>query len=157
MKKLLTAMLTAGLLAFGATAASAETVTFDLGNRTAYVDAGHTYMERAAGVNEKGDILVPVRDVAELFGGTVEYHAEERMISMWFKNGNWALIFIGEEADEDGGALFVDEKGRIVSVGTFKDGHLYLPASLMAMCIGGKVEFVDYGQDSVYRLIYHVR
>ena len=157
-KKLATAVL-AGTMFFSTIGtASAQTATIDLGSSVATLDGAQVMLSNTAGVNERGEVLVPVRAIAELFGGTVHYYADKNLITLNFPNGNWATINVLDMIQDSADSTPVtDAYGNIISIGTFKDDHLYIPASLMATCLGGKVEAISYGQDSVYRLIYHVR
>ncbi len=151
-KKLISSLVLGAMLATAPSAAMAGTFTMDFGNHVAVMDGKQMVMANVAGVNDKGTILVPVRAVAEAYGGTVVYNAETNTVDMTFPNGNWAKIEIEAPLDEDGTA-----GDGLVNVATFKDGHMYIPAPLMAACLGGRVEAIDYGSDHVYRLIYHVR
>lgn len=153
-KKIISSLILGAMLAVTPAAAFAETVTVDLGNPVINVDGSSYVMQDVAGLNEEGVILVPVRDIAEAFGGTVVYDAAENTVKLTFPNGNWANIAIG--APVDGTAADADADG-IVSTGTFVNDKLYIPATLMATCLGARLELIDYGQDTVYRLIYHVR
>ena len=153
-KKIISSLILGAMLAVTPAAAFAETVTVDLGNPVVSVDGGSYVMQDVAGLNEEGVILVPVRDIAEAFGGTVVYDAAEHTVNLTFPNGNWANIAIGAPVDE--AAADADADG-IVSTGTFVNDKLYIPATLMATCLGARLELIDYGQDTVYRLIYHVR
>lgn len=152
-KKWIGALLLGAMLVSAPGAALAETVTIDFDNPVVSVDAGKYVMNEVAGVNEDGVLLVPVRDVAEAFGGTVEYDAAANMVRLRFENGNWADIIIGEETDASADEI----ADGITDVGTVVDGRLYVSATLMATCLNGKVELIDYGRDDVYRLIYYVR
>ena len=71
-------------------------------------------------------------------------------------NGQWAEITIQTTANGSANGD-ADQTDGIVSVGTFVDDKLYIPADLMATCLGARLELIDYGQEGVYRLIYHVR
>lgn len=153
-KKIISSLILGAMLAVTPATAFAETVTVDLGNPVINVDGSSYVMQDVAGLNEEGVILVPVRDIAEAFGGTVVYDAAENTVKLTFPNGNWANIAIG--APVDGAADDADADG-IVSTGTFVNDRLYIPATLMATCLGARLELIDYGQDTVYRLIYHVR
>lgn len=152
-KKLISSLVLGAMLATAPMSAFAGTFTVDLGNPVAVMDGQKVVMDNVAGISEDGEILVPVRDVAEAYGGTVVYDGEENKVSMTFPNGNWATIEIDAQVGEDG---LADGDG-IVSVGTFVNDRLYIPAQLMATCLGARIELVDYGQDHVYRLIYQVR
>ena len=152
-KKLISSLVLGALLATAPMSAFAGTCTVDLGNRVAVMDGHKVIMENYAGVSEDGVILVPVRDMAEAYGGTVVYDGAANQVSMTFPNGNWAAIEIDAPVGEDGA---VNGDG-IVSVGTFMNDRLYIPATLMATCLGARIELIDYGQNHVYRLIYHVR
>lgn len=152
-KKLCAGLLLGAMLAAVPSAALAETVTIDLGNPVVTVDGTDVVMQEVAGVNENGVIMVPVRDVAKAFGGTVVYDGVLNQVKLTFPNGNWADITIQEDNDA---ADATDDEG-ITSVGTFMNDRLYIPADVMAICLGARLELVDYGQDHVYRLIYHVR
>ena len=110
-------------------------------------------MENVAGISKDGVILVPVRDVAEAYGGTVVYDKASNTVKMTFPNGNWATITIVAPIDQD----TVLDGDSIVSVGTFMNDRLYIPATLMATCLGARIELIDWNSDHVYRLIYHVR
>ena len=153
-KKIISSLILGAMLAVTPAAAFAETVTVDLGNPVINVDGSSYVMQDVAGLNEEGVILVPVRDIAEAFGGTVVYDAAVHTVKLTFPNGNWANIAIG--APVDGAVADADADG-IVSTGTFINDRLYIPATLMATCLGARLELIDYGQDTVYRLIYHVR
>ena len=153
-KKIISSLILGAMLAVTPATAFAETVTVDLGNPVVNVDGSSYVMQDVAGLNEEGVILVPVRDIAEAFGGTVVYDAAEHTVNLTFPNGNWANIAIGAPVDE--AAADADADG-IVSTGTFVNDKLYIPATLMATCLGARLELIDYGQDTVYRLIYHVR
>ena len=153
-KKIISSLILGAMLAVTPATAFAETVTVDLGNPVVNVDGSSYVMQDVAGLNEEGVILVPVRDIAEAFGGTVVYDAAEHTVKLTFPNGNWANIAIGAPVDE--AAADADADG-IVSTGTFVNDRLYIPATLMATCLSARLELIDYGQDTVYRLIYHVR
>ena len=153
-KKIISSLILGAMLAVTPATAFAETVTVDLGNPVVNVDGSSYVMQDVAGLNEEGVILVPVRDIAEAFDGTVVYDAAEHTVKLTFPNGNWANIAIGAPVDE--AAADADADG-IVSTGTFVNDRLYIPATLMATCLGARLELIDYGQDTVYRLIYHVR
>lgn len=151
-KKLIGSIVLGAVLASAPMAAFAGTMTVNLGSTVATMDADTIVMEKASGVTESGMIMVPVRAVAEAYGGVVVYDAQANTVRMDFPNGNWAVIEVQMNdavADEDGNS--------IVGVAKFVDGKMYIPADLMAICLGGKVEYIDYGKDHVYRLIYHVR
>ena len=157
-KKVLGTVLLGALLAAAPMTAMATTAHVDLGNPVMYVNANSHVMRCTAGVNDHGRILVPVRELAEAFGGTVSFDSAARQVSMTFANGNWATITVQEAVqDGQGDEMTYGQDGSIVSVGTFVEDRLYLPAELMAVCLGGKVECIDYNSDHVYRLIYHVR
>ena len=144
-KKLCAGLLLGAMMATVPSVALAETMIIDLGNPVATVDG--------TDVSKDGVILVPVRDVAEAFGGTVLYDGALNQVKLTFPNGNWADITI----QADNNAADNGNAEGIVSVGTFMNDRLYIPADLMATCLGGRLELVDYGRDNVYRLIYHVR
>jgi len=151
-KKLIGSVVLGAMLAATPMAAFAGTLTMNLGSRVATMDADTIVMENAAGVTEDGMIMVPVRAVAEAYGGTVVYDGEAHTVRMDFPNGNWAVIEVQMDDAEVG-----DDGSSIVSVAKFVNDRMYIPADLMAVCLGGKVSYVDYGKDHVYRLIYHVR
>ena len=152
-KKLISSLVLGALLATAPASAFAGTFTVDLGNRVAVMDGRQVVMENVAGISKDGVILVPVRDVAEAYGGTVVYDKASNTIKMTFPNGNWATITIDAPVDQD---TVLDGDG-IVSVGTFMNDRLYIPATLMATCLGARIELIDWNSDHVYRLIYHVR
>lgn len=155
-KKVLGSLLLGAMLASVPAAAMAETVTINLGNPVASVDADTIVMQSVAGISEDGVILVPVRDVAEAFGGTVVYTPETNQVKLSLPNGQWAEITVQTTANGSANGA-ADQTDGIVSVGTFVDDKLYIPADLMATCLGARLELIDYGQEGVYRLIYHVR
>ena len=155
-KKVLGSLLLGAMLASVPAAAMAETVTINLSNPVASVDADTIVMQSVAGISEDGVILVPVRDVAEAFGGTVVYTPETSQVKLSLPNGQWAEITVQTTANGSTGSA-ADQTEGIVSVGTFVDDKLYIPADLMATCLGARLELIDYGQEGVYRLIYHVR
>lgn len=152
-KKLISSLVLGAMLAAAPASAFAGTFTVDLGNPVAVMDGQKVVMEQAAGISKDGVILVPVRDVAEAYGGTVVYDKAANTVKMTFPNGNWATIEIDAPADQDN----VLEGDGIISVGTFMNDRLYIPAQLMAACLGARVELVDWNSDHVYRIIYHVR
>ena len=151
-KKLISSLILGAMLATAPMNAFAGTLTMDLGSQVAVMDGKKIVLEQAAGLNKDGQILVPVRAVAEAYGGTVVYDKVTNIVKMNFPNGDWATIEIDAAVGEDS-----NEKDGIVSVGTFMNDRLYIPAELMALCLGGSVERVDYNSDHVYRIIYHVR
>lgn len=151
-KKLMSSLVLGALLATAPSAALANTMTVDFFNPVAFMDGQAVIMQQVAIVNEDGEILVPVREMAEAYNGQVEYQKENNTIRLSFPNGQWATIYIAEMTEEP----VADETG-LVSIGTFINDRLYIPASLMATCLGAQLEFISYGQDEVYRLIYHVR
>jgi len=158
-KKLISAFALSAMLAAMPTTALAETVTIDFGNPVVSVDADDFIMQEVAGVNEQGVVLVPVRDVAEAFKGTVIYDAGQNTVKLTFPNGNWADIAISDIAkisDTTGTATVGDGKGQ-TGVGTFINDKLYIPVDLMAACLGARYELIDYGRDEIFRIIYHVR
>ena len=156
-KKLIGSLVLGAMLATAPTAAMAEVVTINLGDPLVTVDAGSHVMREVAGVNEEGIILVPVRDVAEAFGGTVVYDEGQNIVKLTFPNGNWANIAIeGSSTGAADGAVAALSDG-MVDKGTFINDRLYVPATLMATCLGGRVELIDYQRDEVFRLIYYVR
>lgn len=152
-KKLIGSLVLGAMLAAVPTAAMAEVVTINLGDPLVTVDADSHVMQEVAGVNEEGVILVPVRDVAEAFGGTVVYDESQNVVKLTLPNGNWANIAIEGPSDE----AITDSGNGIVDKGTFINDRLYIPATLMATCLGGRVELIDYQRDEVFRLIYYVR
>lgn len=152
-KKLIGSLVLGAMLAAVPTAAMAEVVTINLGDPLVTVDADSHVMQEVAGVNEDGVILVPVRDVAEAFGGTVVYDESQNVVKVTLPNGNWANIAIEGPSDE----AITDSGNGIVDKGTFINDRLYIPATLMATCLGGRVELIDYQRDEVFRLIYYVR
>ena len=152
-KKLIGSLVLGAMLAAVPTAAMAEVVTINLGDPLVTVDADSHVMQEVAGVNEDGVILVPVRDVAEAFGGTVVYDESQNVVKLTLPNGNWANIAI--EGPSDG--VITNSGNGIVDKGTFINDRLYIPATLMATCLGGRVELIDYQRDEVFRLIYYVR
>ena len=152
-KKLIGSLVLGAMLAAVPTAAMAEVVTINLGDPLVTVDADSHVMQEVAGVNEDGVILVPVRDVAEAFGGTVVYDESQNVVKVTLPNGNCANIAIEGPSDE----AITDSGNGIVDKGTFINDRLYIPATLMATCLGGRVELIDYQRDEVFRLIYYVR
>ena len=152
-KKLISSLVLGAMLATAPASAFAGTFTVDLGNPVAVMDGKKVVMESAAGVSKNGMILVPVRDVAEAYGGTVVYDKASNTVKMTFPNGHWATIEIDAATGEDGLA----NGDGIMSVGTFVNDRLYIPAQLMAVCLGARMEQIDWNSDHVYRLIYHVR
>ena len=152
-KKLISSLLLGAMLATAPASAFAGTFIVDLGNPVAVMDGHKVVMENTAGISKDGVILVPVRDVAEAYGGTVVYDKASNTVNMTFPNGNWATIEIDAPIDQD---TVTDGEG-IVSIGTFMNDRLYIPATLMATCLGARIELVDWNADHVYRLIYHVR
>ena len=154
-KKLIGSLVLGAMLATVPTAAMAEVVTINLGDPLVTVDAGNHVMREVAGVNEDGVILVPVRDVAEAFGGTVVYDESQSIVKLSFPNGNWANITLDGAAETSNAGA--EESQGIVDKGTFINDRLYVPATLMATCLGGRVELIDYQRDDVFRLIYYVR
>lgn len=154
-KKLLSSIVLGAFLATTPMTAFAGTMIVDLGNPVSVMDGKEIWMENVAGISQDGVILVPVRDVAEAYDGTVTYDKETNTVNLRFPNGNWATIEINAAASVDG---YRGTSGDgIVSVGTFIDDRLYIPATLMATCLGARIELIDYGQEQVYRVIYHVR
>ena len=156
-KKLIGSLVLGAMLATVPTAAMAEVVTINLGNPLVTVDAGNHVMREVAGVNEDGVILVPVRDVAEAFGGTVVYDESQNVVKLTFPNGNWANIAIEGSSTGTADETATNSSNGIVDKGTFINDRLYVPATLMATCLGGRVELIDYQRDEVFRLIYYVR
>ena len=152
-KKLISSLVLGAMLAAAPASAFAGTFTVDLGSPVAVMDGQKVVMEQAAGISKDGVILVPVRDVAEAYGGTVVYDKAANTVKMTFPNGNWATIEIDAPADQAN----VLEGDGIISIGTFMNDRLYIPAQLMAACLGARVELVDWNSDQVYRIIYHVR
>ena len=156
-KKLIGSLVLGAMLATVPTAAMAEVVTINLGDPLVTVDAGNHVMREVAGVNEDGVILVPVRDVAEAFGGTVVYDESQNVVKLTFPNGNWANIAIEGSFTGTAAETATSSSNGIVDKGTFINDRLYVPATLMATCLGGRVELIDYQRDEVFRLIYYVR
>lgn len=156
-KKLIGSLVLGAMLATVPTAAMAEVVTINLGDPLVTVDAGNHVMREVAGVNEDGVILVPVRDVAEAFGGTVVYDESQNVVKLTFPNGNWANIAIEGSSTGTADETATNSSNGIVDKGTFINDRLYVPATLMATCLGGRVELIDYQRDEVFRLIYYVR
>ena len=156
-KKLIGSLILGAMLATVPTAAMAEVVTINLGDPLVTVDAGNHVMREVAGVNEDGVILVPVRDVAEAFGGTVVYDESQNVVKLTFPNGNWANIAIEGSFTGTADETATNSSNGIVDKGTFINDRLYVPATLMATCLGGCVELIDYQRDEVFRLIYYVR
>ena len=156
-KKLIGSLVLGAMLATVPTAAMAEVVTINLGDPLVTVDAGNHVMREVAGVNEDGVILVPVRDVAEAFGGTVVYDESQTVVKLTFPNGNWANIAIEGSSTGTAAENATSSSNGIVDKGTFINDRLYVPATLMATCLGGRVELIDYQRDDVFRLIYYVR
>lgn len=156
-KKLIGSLVLGAMLATVPTAAMAEVVTINLGDPLVTVDAGNHVMREVAGVNEDGVILVPVRDVAEAFGGTVVYDESQNVVKLTFPNGNWANIAIEGSSTGTADETATNSSNGIVDKGTFINDRLYVPATLMATCLGGHVELIDYQRDEVFRLIYYVR
>ncbi len=156
-KKLIGSLVLGAMLATVPTAAMAEVVTINLGDPLVTVDAGNHVMREVAGINEEGVILVPVRDVAEAFGGTVVYDENQNIVKLTFPNGNWANIAIADYSAEAVAGTATDSSNGILDKGTFINDRLYVPATLMATCLGGRVELIDYQRDTVFRLIYYVR
>ena len=152
-KKLIGSLVLGAMLAAVPTAAMAEVVTINLGEPLVTVDADSHVMQEVAGMNDEGVILVPVREVAEAFGGTVVYDESQNVVKLTLPNGNWANIAIEGPSD---GAITGSDNG-IVDKGTFINDRLYIPATLMATCLGGRVELIDYQRGEVFRLIYYVR
>ncbi len=156
-KKLIGSLVLGAMLTTVPTAAMAEVVTINLGDPLVTVDAGNHVMREVAGVNEDGVILVPVRDVAEAFGGTVVYDESQTVVKLTFPNGNWANIAIEGSSTGTAAETATSSSNGIVDKGTFINDRLYVPATLMATCLGGRVELIDYQRDDVFRLIYYVR
>ena len=151
-KKLIASMVLGAMLAIVPGTAFAETMTINLGKTAASMDGESIVLDCAAVMLEDGEIMVPVRTIAEAFGGIVTYDANANMVEMIFLNGHWATVEINPQ--ENGEA---DDNDTIVDRGLFINDRLYIPADLMAVCLGANLSLVDYGQDTVYRLIYHVR
>lgn len=157
-KKLIGSLLLGTFLAMTPAAALAETVTIDLGNPVVSVDADDFIMQEVAGVSDDGVILVPVRDVAEAFKGTVVYDEAQGQVRLTFPNGNWANITISDIITADATAgNDNDASSGLATTGTFINDKLYMPATVMASCLGARIELIDYGREEVFRLIYHVR
>lgn len=156
-KKWIAALLLGAMLASAPTAAMAQVVTINLGNPEITVDGNSCMMCNVAGINEDGVILVPVRDVAEAFGGTVVYDETQNVVKLTFPNGNWANIAIEDPFLENVDGVTTESDTSIVDKGTFINNRLYIPASLMATCLGGKVELIQDQSGQVFRLIYYVR
>ncbi len=147
------ALLVGAMLAAAPSAALAETVTVDFGNPVVSVDADQYIMQEVAAVNAEGEFLVPVRDVAQAFNGTVEYSGADSTVKLSFPNGNWATIELGGSVT---GSVGTGEEA-LVTTAVMTNDHLYVSADLMARLLGGKVEMIDYGHDEVFRLIFYVR
>lgn len=157
-QKLIGTLLLGALFVTTPAAALAETVTIDLGNPVVSVDADDFIMQEVAGVSDDGVILVPVRDVAEAFHGTVVYDEAQGQIRLTFPNGNWANIVISDiTATELATENDTNDSAGLTTMGTFINDKLYMPATVMASCLGAHIELIDYGRDEVFRLIYHVR
>ena len=156
-KKWIAALLLGAMLASAPTAAMAQVVTINLGNPKITVDGNSCMMCNVAGINEDGVILVPVRDVAEAFGGTVVYDETQNVVKLTFPNGKWANIAIEDPFLENVDDVTTESDTGIVDKGTFINDRLYIPASLMATCLGGKVELIQDQSGQVFRLIYYVR
>lgn len=157
-QKLIGTLLLGALFVTTPAAALAETVTIDLGNPVVSVDADDFIMQEVAGVSDDGVILVPVRDVAEAFHGTVVYDEAQGQIRLTFPNGNWANIVISDiTATESATENDTNDSAGMTTMGTFINDKLYMPATVMASCLGARIELIDYGRDEVFRLIYHVR
>lgn len=154
MKKLISSLALGAMLAAVPTAAMADVMTIDLGNSLATVNGNDYQMQGVAGVDEEGMILVPVRDVAEALGGTVVYDNGQNMVQLTFPNGNWAYMELLDPAASD--AKTGEEQGMMEKA-VFIQDRLYVPAAVMATCLGGRVEMIDYQQGAVFRLIYSVR
>lgn len=150
-KKLISTLVVSTMLLTTPMTAFAGTLTMNLGSRIATMDGKQIVLDNAAGT-VKDEIMVPVRAVAEAYGGTVVYNSETNTVSMEFPNGHWATIEISRLVGTEG-----EFEDAFIDIGVFIKGHLYIPADLMAICLGASVEAIDYGADHVYRLIYHVR
>ena len=101
-KKLISSVLLGAMLATAPmTAFASSTLTLNLGSRVATMNENTIVMQNAAGVTEEGIIMVPVRAVAEAYGGTVVYDGEANTVRMDFPNGNWAEIEIIMEDTAD--------------------------------------------------------
>ena len=156
-KKLIGSLVLGALLATVPTAAMAKVVTINLGDPVITVNADSHVMREVAGMNEDGVILVPVRDVAEAFAGTVVYDESQNVVKLTFPNGNWANIAIEGPLSENVDGVTTESDTGIVDKGIFINDRLYIPASLMATCLGGEVELIQDQSGQVFRLIYYVR
>ncbi len=148
----MSALVLGAVLATAPMSAFAGTLTMNLGSTVATMDENTIVMQNAAFTTKEGIVMVPVRAVAEAYGGTVVYDGEANTVRMDFPSGQWAVL----EVQMPGTATDI-ESDELYSIAKFIDDRMYIPADIMALCIGGTVCHVDYESDHVWRLIYHVR
>ena len=155
-KKIIISLILGAMLAATPGMAMAQTMTMDLGSHAAVIDGANYTLEQVAGVNESGQVLVPVRALSKAFQGKVQYIKQENLVKLSFPNGNWADITVMMPNDEEADTV-QDTNGSILSVATFMDDRMYIPADLMATCMGARLSVVRDAEGNPYRLIYHVR
>lgn len=142
------------LLQVSSAGAFAATLTWTLGNSEFTVDDRLITSDVQPMMTENGVLIIPLRTIVENMGGTVHYDAADNRIRLEI-GSQWAEITIGEAPAED---LQTGQFGdTVVDIGTFEDGHLYLPLSLTSYCIGAKMYLLEDENGLPYRFILHVR
>lgn len=156
MRKKLISIIILVMLVLHATSAGAfaATLTWTLGDEMFTIDDRSIASDVQPLLKENGVLIVPLRTIVENMGGRIHYDQEANSIRLEM-GAQWAEISIGNEPAEDfQTGLFGD---TVVDIGTFEDGHIYLPLSLTAYCIGAKMYVLENENGLPYRFILHVR
>lgn len=142
------------LLQVTSAGAFAATLTWTLGNGEFTVDDRLITSDVQPMMTENGVLIIPLRTIVENMGGKIQFDAATKCIRLEI-GSQWAEITIGEEPAEN---LQTGRFGdTVVDIGTFENGHLYLPLSLTSYCIGAKMYLLEDENGLPYRFILHLR
>jgi uncharacterized repeat protein (TIGR02543 family) len=126
---------------FVAIAVAPEThlVRLTIGSTLLTVDGKQTVLD-AAPVIQNGRTLLPIRAIVEAFGGTIEWHAELRVVTMYL-NGHQVSLQIGNWQGYVDGVQTAIEASDPKVVPIIISGRTFLPLRFVTENLGLQVEW----------------
>lgn len=96
-----------------------------------------TFLDAQPFKDENGRIQVPMRRISEALGGTLEWNADDKKITIKKDESVIVLLIDEKTINKDGSTIEMDTAAMI------KDGRTYVPVRFVAEAFGAEVEWVS--------------
>lgn len=114
-------------------------VCFTIGSTWLTVDGQQTGMDAAA-VIQNNRTLLPIRAIVEVFGGTIEWHPELQVVTLYLNRNSVSLQIANPQGYVNGVQTAIDgSDARVVPV--IISGRTYLPLRFVAENLGLQVDW----------------